>query len=557
MYHRGWICTGSAVVLLLLLWAAPWPSVDEVPEEPVTPRPASKLVATSGAGSFSGVPDGRSANLEPGPGVGTADGTGPAGVVISVTTVDGAPIPHATAVVMADLGSRVASCDARGAVFVDRPQGGSVDVVLTARGYVPASSEVSQTSPATVRVPLDKAGSIAGLVLKGDGLPPPAGVRVVAWAADTKPRPAELYSRLLREDPRVSTTLTLEDGSFDLSGLRRDKPYAVTAGGEGWINVERARGVPVDGPPIRILVERLYGIEFSLFDGAAGSPIRLQPSGDYVISTTQHPLPGSTRIQSGSLAAMLAGVAPLSPDGTARIAALMTRPDEAPMAGQVELSVRIPGFLPAELAGPAMPIGHLNDALAVYLQPTAECQGRLALTLAGTMREGTRPGQLLVPMTRVELFDAAGRKLSAQTLGTWPADTMQVDLPCGEFTASLVLNGGMGRWPALAAPSHRITIGDAPAALHIPVEVLGALQLQVLGPDGRAHEGLVHFSLCRSGSEARVHFGFREPPYGLLGLDSGPLELRLIRPQPSDESKPELIEIISGETTHLTVILRE
>ncbi len=383
---------------------------------------------------------------------------------------------------------------------------------------------------------------ISGTLVDFRGRPLGAGIEVLAFPAELTQSGPRALERALASRGDVLRTTSDAEGRFELRGLPPEQRWTLRAAGAGHLLQSPAVAESGDlGLELRLLPVFVLSLDLVHADG---SPASISPQLTTIEAESAELRAPELRVHPHVSHAARANGLDLYERGELpvhRRLFLMSAAVDAAAGIPVRYKARFPGFAPAEINVQAVGAAEFSAGAAVLLElePTGAGFGELLL-----IADGSTPGSLTeLPAGELRL-SGLGR---AETF-TVPADPTGLvqlrDLPDGTYAARFRVHHGLLSWPAPGELAPRVTIGPAPADLHLESRPAGTLQLLPTSADGRPFAGTLTVGLV---AEENVHpdeagglelaqvsvITLEQPPYLVTHVPPGDYYLDLMAPASS------------------------
>lgn len=390
--------------------------------------------------------------------------------------------------------------------------------------HVAAWVQVLREAPRELVLGLGRGERICGRVSVLGGAPIPTGTRVVGLPSRHAPSTLEGLGAA-HEDPRVLVAQVEPSGEFCLVGAAPGSRYRLLAGATGWACTEPRQGVLAGTQDVTLEMGRVFALEVVLLDSDGGLPR----------TTERLSAPLGVRWPIGA-----GGGLPLSPEPWIhRMAGVpehgagsdlphlrrlwFTGPAHRAHLGPIAFSVHIPGYAPTQASLLPAPFdGSSVPRQEVRLDPIGGEWGELEVILMGDSPVFDS-GPTEEPTAQVRLRAGADTHaawtLSLHDLGGRDGESFGV--PFGEYHWSFEAGpGNAWSYPENGGTGH-VVVGPEPARIEIHPPPMGALQVDIAGPDGVSHQGEALIRITREGERRLRHVKFLAPPYVLNGLPVG------------------------------------
>lgn len=384
--------------------------------------------------------------------------------------------------------------------------------------------QVHREAPRELVLGLGRGERICGRVSVLGGAPIPTGTRVVGLPSRHAPSTLEGLEAA-HDDPRVLVAQVEPSGEFCLMGAAPGSRYRLLAGATGWACAEPRQGVLAGAQDVTLEMERVFALEVVLLDSDGGPPRTSE--------RLSAPLGVRWPIGAG-------GGMPLSPEPWIhRMAGIpdhgvgsdlphlrrmwFTGPAHRAHLGPIAFSAHIPGYAPAQVSLLPAPFDGSNvPRQEVRLDPIVGGWGELEVVWIGDS-PGFDSGPTEEPTAQVLLRAGADTHatwtLSLHDLGVRGGKSFSV--PFGEYHWSFEAGpGNAWSYPENGGTGH-VVVGPEPARIEIHPPAIGAVHVDIAGPDGVSHHGQALIRISREGERRLRHVKFLAPPYVLNGLPAG------------------------------------
>jgi len=373
-------------------------------------------------------------------------------------------------------------------------------VLARATGFEPGTAQPTGTAT-NLRIELMPARYVEVSVVLENGLPAPAGIRVVAYGDDAGDLSA-LAQDALANHPGSLSAATDANGLARLDGLSFGVAYRVTAGGAGFTcrGTQRdLRGgviVPPDARQATLVVACAYACELLIVDGADGSPATLSAEAWGVPVCATMLDPSARSCLPNSVETLLCGVTP----GTARPSLnhqvfMFSSAECGTAIGPLRIRAGLPGY---EDTTVELVIPRLSDFPATSVVPlrrTVAGFGELSIEFTGliegvTSRSGSSLPDAIAKLSSTGGFeqDYAVRSMSAENrIGPIPQ--------CQYFVSVAALHGAF-RWPPVGAAPILVDVGEEPTRVDVDLSQFGALQVDIADASGSSYSGPLQLELA-------------------------------------------------------------
>jgi len=404
-------------------------------------------------------------------------------VTIRVQGVDGRAIPEAEVVsACSGTSSLVGHTNNDGLVTYRRPSESiEIRIIARAKGFAPnaASLMVEQYN---ITVTLQSEATISGAVSFPDGSYPEAGVRVVAYQSEYRPRLEQLEAAIEGfPDEHFSIGSPSSTGHFSLGGVSPGRHYTLIAGGNGHISTRPAYTL-AGAENVQLFIGALYVAELEIVD-ASGS----RPGGSALtISAGSFSTTGDINTKGVTvLSAVLAGFPreSVSVPELSGLQFLLCDDSNQARLGPFSAHAEYLGYKPAEVEFYADRWdGNLRVQL-VELEPSSSDFGSIQVEFSTLMPQSAEPtcnlGVGYVSLMRKSQFanERQEYRIPISHINTQP---MILDhVPCGRYGMRFIASSEMFAFPLVTEPVFELEVGSETALFEVDNSSTGAIECRL------------------------------------------------------------------------------
>ncbi len=455
--------------------------------------------------------------------------------VVIVEDKDQRPVARAQVMVLVEADRLLlGTSDSQGIIGSNTWTGVGRALEAQAPGYLRTVLDLNGIEALPIHVTLVETATIMGAVESGSGARVPAGLRVAAWKTGSQPIDWDLDSR----DETLgsySTSATQSDGTFKIEGLNPGLRYDLSAAGKGFVCVKRAESVKPGQAEASIKVQILYGV-FVRIREPNDAPLRtnVMAFGRAISWSLAPELSGLVKdfpretIESG-LAGLGAGTA--MPEDRDNMLLLFASDLAQTQVGPVALEIDLPGYVPEKTDAWANRLDGELSFKDVHLSPIAGAWGDIIISIAdqGSFPRPEWTGASF-PEGILRLRPSEGAEIQVR-IAKVPRDAWTLTgIPAGHYEARLeLIHNRLSRtWNADSWQA--IDVGPMPAALAVDAADRGAVDIEVLDGENKAHTGQCTILLRGKDKRGDAVVPFERPPYRLSWMNPGEYEVRLLAP---------------------------